>query len=110
MSAPPPPAYRRPLHSFASVHVGAIIGQGVTKTARIEHFVRHFQADHPLMSGILGCAHLNVFGEKNYAEYRNSKASFNDLGETQSPCIALVRQRKNRRDVRAGHKAPSFQN
>ena len=51
-----------------------MIGQGITKTTKLEHFVRHFQVDHPGCSGMLGCAHLNIFGKKEHI--RKKKESF----------------------------------
>jgi hypothetical protein len=73
------------------VHLGAIIGQGVTKTAGLEKFVRHFQVDHTVASGIVGCAHLNIFGEREYIRKlpKKKRWSFSaldeyDLGERQT--------------------------
>ena len=50
------------------VHIGAIIGQGLTKTTRLDIALRDFQRGHPTLSGWLGCAKTDAFGEKKARE------------------------------------------
>lgn len=38
------------------VHIGAVVGSSVTKTGKIELWIRKFRRKHPIMSGLFGCA------------------------------------------------------
>ena len=61
------------------VHIGAIVGQGLTKTTKLDIALRDFQKDHPTLSGWLGCAKTDAFGEKRVRESLNIRQNQEEL-------------------------------
>lgn len=50
------------------VQIGAIVGRGLTNTTFLDIALRDMQRVHPRMSGWLGCAKTDAFGEKQEQE------------------------------------------
>lgn len=50
------------------VHIGAIVGRGLTNTSFLDVALRDMQKGHPRISGWLGCAKTGAFGEKKQQE------------------------------------------
>ena len=50
------------------VHIGAIIGRGLTNTSSLDIALRDIQKGAPHLSGWLGCAKTDAFGEKKLRE------------------------------------------
>jgi len=50
------------------VHTGAIIGRGLTNTTYLDVALREMQKGHPCLSGWIGCAKTDAFGEKSVRE------------------------------------------
>jgi H+/Cl- antiporter ClcA len=68
------------------VHLGAIIGQGVTKTTRLEVKMRNLQLNRPVLAGVLGMSPLTESGEIRVKQDGDmSLRSFKDRMPTLDP-------------------------
>jgi H+/Cl- antiporter ClcA len=70
------------------VHIGAIVGRGLTNTTYLDVALREMQKGHPRLSGWLGCAKTDAFGEMKKRESRISK--FKELSRDDEEQLSLL--------------------